>query len=182
MTDKQIIALLDNFPTNTSRLVNKESYFWVVYENLKAASHFLEIGYRKGVFVEVCKALGIKSVHLDISDQLLRAKPTDTNRCMTINSLDYLKECDEQFDLIFQDGCKKFKTRIKEYDYIVSKNILSPGGKIIVDDLHYSDCQKAFDMVIKKYGYQHKIFQCRDKQNYPVGLLWPPASESNDAK
>ncbi len=164
--------VIEDFPTNTKRTLDKESYFWVVYSYLLSADRFLELGYRKGFFTEVCKAMGINSVHVDISDRLLKALPTKLNKCITISSIDYLKKCSGEFDVIFQDGSKRYKDRVKEYNLIMGRGILaSENGIIIVDDLHYDDCKKAFDYAVEEYGFVPKLIKVKDKRYYNMGVL-----------
>ena len=147
------------------------SYFHVVYSHLIEADNFLEIGYRKGLFVEVARALVVTSTHVDIDDALLRAKSDKKNTCHTSDSISFLKKCEESFDLIFQDGAKDYKTRKKEYDLIMKRGILRKGGIILVDDLHYAGCQKAFDYASKKYGFETREAKVMDKKPYSIGIL-----------
>lgn len=169
--DPKVRLAVENFSVNKDRIFHKHSYFWIVYTYLVKSNHFLEIGYRKGLFTEVCRALNIPSVHIDISDKILRAKSDDKNCCLTIDSLSYLEKCTEKFDLIFQDGSKDFHVRQKEYDIINNSSILNSNGVILVDDLHYPDCQKSFEYAIKKYKFLHKTVKVKDKKSYNMGIL-----------
>ena len=171
LIEKARVDIIKEFPTNSDRLLQKESYFRRVYSLLIDSKSFLEIGYRKGLFVEICKFLEIQSEHVDISDDLLRAVPSENNKCITSPSLSYLKECKSKFDLIFQDGSKEYDCRKKEYDLIVSGSILKEKGKIIVDDLHYPACKKAFNYAIKRHGFHGKTFSARENLEYKMGLL-----------
>jgi hypothetical protein len=109
-----IIKVVEQFPTNNLDLLHKDSYFRYVVNMIKDSSSFLEIGYRKGIFIEVCKYFQIPSVHIDISDELLRAQPTIDNQCYTTDSLSFLKSCDRSFDCIFQDGSKSQSVRMED--------------------------------------------------------------------
>ena len=152
-----IIDVIEKFPTSSADFLSPNTYFRYVNHFLKESKKFLEIGYRKGVFVEVCKWHGIESVHVDITDELLRAKPTEDNRCVTSSSLKFLRTTTEQFDLIFQDGAKDYRTRKVEYELILTHYILTPSGTIVVDDLHYPDCGKAFQEVQDRFAFHTSI-------------------------
>jgi len=167
---ENIVKIVEEFPTNTDRTLNPYSYFHIVYSLLDNASSFLEIGYRKGLFTEVARAMGIKSVHIDISDKLLRAVSTKDNECITMDSISYLKKCKRQFDLVFQDGAKDYKTRRIEYNLLMG-GILSKGGIIISDDLHYPECRKAFDYAVREYQLSPEIRKVKDKKTYELGIL-----------
>jgi hypothetical protein len=168
---ESVVEIVNKFPTKTENLLHKNSYFRHVYSLLVESNSFLEIGYRKGIFVEVCKHLGIKSTHIDITDDLLRATASKNNKCITSPSLSYLKKCRSKFDLIFQDGSKGCHCRKREYDLIVERSILRENGIIIVDDLHYPACKKAFEYAIKKYGFGSETFSVTDNGRYKMGLL-----------
>ena len=172
--DSSIVEVIKGFPTRSENLLQKNSYFRYVYSLLVDSSSFLELGYRKGIFVEVCKSLGVKSTHVDITDELLRATSSKKNKCITSSSVSYLKRCRGKFDLIFQDGSKDGDCRRKEYDIIDSRSIMSGNGKIIVDDLHYPECKKAFEYAIKKYGFIGETFSVTDNSKYRMGLLSSP--------
>ena len=169
--DPKVKKVIEEFPTSTKRMLDKKSYFWVVYSRLVGSSSFLEIGYRKGIFTEICKALEIPSVHIDISDEMLKALPTDNNQCITIDSISYLKKCSRKFDLIFQDGSKEYKDRVKEYDLIMSNSILLKGGTIIVDDLHYQGSKDAFKYAYERYNFGWVTTKVKDKKTYEMGIL-----------
>ena len=166
-----IRTVVEDFPTNSKKLLDKKSYFWVVYFHLLKSKSFLEIGYRKGLFVEVCKTLNMDSIHIDITDKLLRATPTDNNQCFTIDSVVYLKQCTRSFDLIFQDGSKTYTDRSTEYDLIMDNSLLQSNGVIIADDLHYPDCQRAFDRAVSDYGFEHSYVNVKDKKVYRMGII-----------
>lgn len=170
--DTKTLEIIKNFPTNFERTIDKNSYFRYVYSALLGASHFLEIGYRKGLFAEVCAGLGITSVHIDIDDKLLRAKNTENNKCLKIDSLSYLRNCNECFDLVFQDGSKDYVVRKEEYDLLVSRNLLSDESFILADDLHYDECMKAFNEAAKRYSMQKQIYKVKDKAEYEFGVLY----------
>lgn len=163
---KNIVRVIKDFPTRNSDLLSNRSYCRYINAFLSTATHFLEIGYRKGIFVEICKEYGLSSVHVDITDKQLKAKPTPKNRCVTSDSISFLKTVTERFDVIFQDGSKEYKTRQKEYRLIKDRGILLDKGIIIVDDLHYGGCKRAFDEVkeafdswniVKAYGKHRNI-------------------------
>ncbi|KKN36885.1 hypothetical protein LCGC14_0768950 [marine sediment metagenome] len=166
-----INKIAKSFPTNSDALLHPKSYFRCVYSYLSQSKRFLEIGYRKGIFVEICKYLNIFSIHVDITDKLLRAIPTKQNACFTTDSLKYLSSCRDRFDLIFQDGAKVYKTRKKEYDLIMQNNILAEGGIILVDDLHYPSCFKAFKYAVSRYKLVHSKKLVYDKNEYYLGVL-----------
>jgi len=168
---ESVVEIIKEFPTKSENLLQKNSYFRHVYSLLVGANSFLEIGYRKGIFVEVCKNMGIKSTHIDITDELLRATASKDNKCITSPSLSYLKKCRSKFDLIFQDGSKRYHCRKKEYDLIVKRSILKKNGRIIVDDLHYPDCKKAFKYAIRTHGFDSEVFFVTDNSRYKMGLL-----------
>lgn len=170
--NESIVELVDGFPTNSDNLLHKNSYFRHVYSLLVDSDSFLEIGYRKGIFVEVCRSLGIRSEHVDIADDLLKATSSRENKCVTSSSIDYLKGCSKKFDLIFQDGSKEYGCRKKEYDLIMKNKILKKEGKIIVDDLHYPGCKKAFLYAVQKYKFNSKTFNVKENKNYIMGLLY----------
>lgn len=172
---KSIIDIVESFPTNSDNLLHKNSYFRHVYSLLVDSDGFLEIGYRKGILVEVCRSLGIRSEHVDISDDLLKATSSKENKCVTSSSIDYLKGCSKKFDLIFQDGSKEYGCRKKEYDLIIKNKILKKEGKIIVDDLHYPGCKNAFLYAVQKYKFNSKTFNVnnvKENKNYIMGLLY----------
>ena len=101
----------------------------------------------------------------------MRATPTKRNQCITSDSIKYLQKCTSCFDLIFQDGSKRYKDRLTEYSLIMDRSLLRPNGIIIVDDLHYSDCQKAFDKAVSVYDFEHKYVNVKDKMAYRMGIL-----------
>lgn len=169
--DPKVRKVIEEFPTNTKRILSKKSYFWVIYSYLRESSSFLEIGYRKGLFAEICRAMSVRSIHVDISNKLLRAHSSENNKCITMDSMKYLKESEDAFDLIFQDGSKIYRDRVKEYNLIMSNSILKDYGTIIIDDLHYGDCEKAFNYAIKKYKFDSKTVKVKDKRSYSVGIL-----------
>lgn len=150
-----IVQMSKTFPTNEVPLLAQGSYFNYVVHYLQqmGKGKFLEIGYRKGIFTEVCKLLKIPSVHLDITDELLRASPTKDNICLVADSLEYLKSTPDIFHLIFQDGAKTFTHRWEEYRLIKERGLLHSGSYIVSDDLHYSDCHRAFDRAVSELGY-----------------------------
>lgn len=168
---KNIQDVVRNFPTN-SCILESESYLKIVYHYLSKCKNFLEIGYRKGLMVEICKHLGILSVHVDIDDRLLRAKPTENNKCITSDSLSFLEKCNQQFDLIFQDGSKEQYVRMKEYELIFSKNIISLPGIILSDDLHYKGCMTAFRKICKKRKLKHYFVDVKEKSRYTMGIMF----------
>lgn len=173
-----ICQMVKAFPTDEVPLLTRESYFnYVVHYLLQMdGGKFLEIGYRKGVFTEVCKLLKISSVHLDITDKLLRASPTEDNKCTIIDSLEYLKSCPDVFSFIFQDGSKSFKYRWEEYKLIKERNLLHKDSYIVSDDLHYPDCHRAFDRAISDLGYEGTVIKARGSKKkkhnkYLIGIL-----------
>ena len=166
-----IEQIIKDFPTKSEPLLASDSYVRLIFKYLQNANSFLEIGYRKGLFCEICKAMDIKSVHVDISDKLLRATPTKKNRCLVSNSLDFLNNCTEQFDLIFQDGSKSFNVRIEEYAVIKNRNILSKNGVILIDDLHYPECMRAFDSAIKCGWYLGETIKVSNRKKYKFGVM-----------
>ena len=172
--NESIVELVDGFPTNSDNLLHKNSYFRHVYSLLVDSDSFLEIGYRKGIFVEVCRSLGIRSEHVDITDDLLKATSSRENKCVTSSSIDYLKGCSKKFDLIFQDGSKDYQCRVEEYDLIIRNNLLKSNAIVIVDDLHYKGCKKAFNYAIDKYGFKSRTAKVTDKREkgYKMGFLY----------
>lgn len=159
---KKMRELIIAFPTNEKDLLPSNSYFNYVYQFLsEKPGKFLEIGYRKGFFLEVCKTMGMSSIHIDITDKLLRAKPTDSNIALVMDSIKFLESTNEKFGLIFQDGSKKFKHRWIEYQLIKERNLLFDNCYIISDDLHYSDCMKAFNKAKDDLGYDVSTIKVR---------------------
>jgi len=150
----EMIELAKTFPTNEKELLAPNGYFGYLFHYLSGMSgKFLEIGYRKGFFLEVCKKIKIPSVHIDITDKLLRAVPTDNNTALVMDSIKFLKTTTDKFGLVFQDGSKEFKYRWEEYQLIHERGLLE-GGYIISDDLHYSGCRKAFQQAQLELGYK----------------------------
>jgi hypothetical protein len=165
----EIQKMVKKFPTNNSLLLPDGYFSHVVHYLSGTEGKFLEIGYRKGIFVEVCKILSVESVHIDMTDKLLRAIPSDKNICLTMNSLAYLSSTQETFSLIFQDGSKSHSQRLKECETIMKREILCPGGYLIVDDLHYPACKKSFEKAHKLFGYVNPVvIKTRGK---PMGIM-----------
>lgn len=162
-----VIEVIKNFPTTSTEFLKKGSYVQWVYTYLLHSNRFLEIGYRKGLFLEICKEMGLESVHIDITDKLLRAVSTPRNKAITESSVDYLRTCGGKFDLIFQDGSKAYLDRIEEYRLISSKRLLK--GYMIVDDLHYSGCDNAWDMALE-IGFK-KVERIEVPGVYSIGIL-----------
>ncbi len=164
----------DVFPERLSRMTGENSYFRYVYSLLCDSSSFLEIGYRWGVFVNVCGILKVNSEHVDICDKRLRVKSNKNNKVITTPSIDYLTTCDKRFDLVFQDGSKDYQCRVEEYDLIIRNNLLKSNAIVIVDDLHYKGCKKAFNYAIDKYGFKSRTAKVTDKREkgYKMGFLY----------
>ena len=129
------------------------NYTHAVFSLLSESERFLEIGFRKGMWIHVCKSLNIPSVHIDITKKLLRTKGTKQQRWFEADSLTWLNKCKDQFDLIFQDGSKQGDIRVREYEIIARRNLLAPDGVIIVDDIHYKKALKAFNLA-PNYGFK----------------------------
>lgn len=173
-----IAQILVRFPTSEDELLPRKSYFNYVLSYLQQikTGKFLEIGYRKGVFVEVCKLLKVSSVHLDITDKLLRASPTENNVCLTTDSLEYLEFTSENFHLIFQDGSKSFYHRWEEYKIITERGLLYEGSYIVSDDLHYPDCLKAFSRALSELEYEGMVIEVqgskkKKRRKHKIGVL-----------
>ncbi len=173
-----IAQMLRSFPTSEDELLPQNSYFnYVLYylQRIKRGK-FLEIGYRKGVFVEVCKLLKVPSVHLDVTDKLLRASPTENNICLLKDSLEYLKYNRDIFQLIFQDGSKSFHHRWGECKLIRENDLLDSESYMISDDLHYRDCRRAFDKAISELQYEGIVIEVRGskkkkRHKHKIGIL-----------
>ncbi len=171
---QEIVDLVKKFPTRSAELLHENSYLRYVYHYLLSAERFLEIGYRKGMFVELCKNLRVSSVHIDITSKLLRATPTAKNECFTKDSISYLKSCRDSFDLIFQDGSKEYRDRQEEYALIVQNKIIRDKGIIIADDLHYGGCSRAFREALKKFGWQAQefdVFSGKKRSKHRIGII-----------
>jgi len=151
---KPVVKAIKAFPTHPY-VLEENSYLQLVHHFLLRSNSFLEIGYQKGLVLEVCKAMNFpRSMHIDITNEKLKATPSENNRCKTIDSLTYLQQCfveKTKFDFIFQDGAKTEDVRYKEYELIFEGNILSRKGVLLVDDYHYRDCRKALRRASKRY-------------------------------
>ncbi len=165
-------STIKQFPSRSDQILLPGSYVHHVYHYLLQCKYFLEIGYYKGLFVEICKTMGKDSIHIDISNKKMQSAPTKKNICITEDSKSYLARCEEKFDLIFQDGSKHGEDRYAEYKLIAERDILLPGGTILSDDLHYPACRNAFDRS-KNLGYEISTVRVigRKGKNYNFGIL-----------
>lgn len=69
------------------------------------------------------------------------------------SSFDILPTLKDKFDIIYVDGDHSYEGAKKDLE--LSLQLLKEGGKIIVDDLHYSSVKKAFNEFVEEQDLQH---------------------------
>jgi SAM-dependent methyltransferase len=70
------------------------------------------------------------------------------------SSVDVLPTLVDTFDFIYVDGDHSYEGAKKDLELCLP--LLKEGGKIIVDDLHYSSVRKAFQEFIQENEVEHK--------------------------
>lgn len=105
-------------------------YRQFIVEVIKAigARSYLEIGVCEGILIEMVQGLGIRTVGVDIVDNL-KAYGGEFHR---MSSADYLQQCPDSFDVIFIDGSHKIKVVLADVAGAMAH--LNPNGIILVHD------------------------------------------------
>jgi predicted O-methyltransferase YrrM len=136
-------------------------YACVLFNNEKRAIKILEIGIDTGISMfAINNNLNLLSVpfkytgldihlqpHISVIDYtFLQKYNKNKNKFIKINSLEYLKNCNEKFDIIMIDGDHNYQTVYKELSYLEKvshKNTLvvcdDYNGRWAKRDLYYSE-------------------------------------------
>ena len=86
----------------------------------------------------------------------------DTVHCLKMDALRYLKDRNDQFDIVFADPPYQLEVHENVHQFIMERDFLKPGGLFILEHSEYASFEKLDGFVEqRKYGHVNFSFYKR---------------------